>query len=50
MNLFQEEFVDTKRAIRNRILKKNIQRNRQKKKDKRTRIDLQKIQIQLKIE
>jgi hypothetical protein len=39
----QEEFKDTKEAIRIRILKKNKQHNGQKKKDKRTNNDLQNI-------
>ena len=39
----QEEFKDTKEAIRIRILKKNKQHNGQKKKYKRTNNDLQNI-------
>jgi hypothetical protein len=47
----QEEFEDTKGAIRNRISKKNRQHNHgQKKKYKRTNNDLQNIHIKLKIE
>jgi hypothetical protein len=45
----QEEFEDTKGAIRIRILK-NRQYNGQKKKYKRTNNDLQNIHIKLKIE
>jgi hypothetical protein len=48
-NLF-EEFEDTKGVIRICILKKNRQRNVQKKKDKRTNNDLQNIHIKIKIE
>ena len=47
---FQEEFADTKGAIRIRISKKNRQDNGQKKKYKRTNNDLQNIHIKLKIE
>jgi hypothetical protein len=46
----QEEFEDTKGAIRIRISKKNWQHNGQKKKYKRTNNDLQNIHIKLKIE
>ena len=46
----QEEFEDTKGAIRIRISKKNRQHNGQKKKFKRTNNDLQNIHIKLKIE
>ena len=46
----QEEFEDTKGAIRIRISKKNRQHNGQKKKDKGTNNDLQNIHIKLKIE
>ena len=46
----EEEFEDTKGAIRIRISKKNRQHNGQKKKYKRTNNDLQNIQIKLKIE
>jgi hypothetical protein len=46
----EEEFEDTKGAIRIRILKKNRQHNGQKKKYKRTNNDLQNIHIKLKIE
>jgi len=45
----EEEFEDTKGAIRNRISKKNIQHNGQKKKYKRTNNDPQNIHIKLKI-
>jgi hypothetical protein len=45
----QEEFEDTKGAIRNRILK-NRQHNGQKKKQKRTNNDRENIHIKLKIE
>ena len=48
--IFQEEFGDTKVAIRIRISKKNRQHNGQKKKYKKTNIDLQNIHIKLKIE
>ena len=44
-----EEFEDTKGAIRIRISKKNRQHNGQKKQDKRTNNDQQSIHIQLKI-
>jgi hypothetical protein len=47
--LEQEEFEDTKGAIRIRI-SKNKQHNGQKKKYKRTNNDLQNIHINLKIE
>ena len=46
----QEEFEDTKGAIRIRISKKNRQHNGQKKKYKKTKNDLQNIHIKLKIE
>ena len=46
----EEEFEDTKGAIRIRISKKNRQHNDQKKKYKRTNNDLQNIHIKLKIE
>ena len=45
-----EEFEDTKRVIRIRILKKNRQHNCQKKKYKRTNNDLQNTYIKLTIE
>jgi hypothetical protein len=45
-----EEFEDNKGPIRIRISKKNRQRNGQKKKYKRTKNDLQNINIKLKIE
>ena len=48
--ILEEEFVDTKGAIRIRISKKNRQHNGQKKKYKRTNNDLQNIHIKLKIE
>jgi len=48
--VFEEEFEDTKRAIRNRISKKNRQHNGQKKKYKRKNNDRQNIHIKLKIE
>ena len=48
--LFEEEFEDTKGAIRIRISKKNRQHSGQKKKYKRTNNDLQNIHIKLKIE
>ena len=48
--LLQEEFEDTKGAIRIRTSKKNRQHNGQKKKYKRTNNDLQNIHIKLKIE
>jgi hypothetical protein len=48
--LLKEEFEDTKRATRIRILKKNRQHNGQKKKYKRTNNDLQNVHIKLKIE
>ena len=48
--VFQEEFEDTKGAIRIRMSKKNRQHNGQKKKYKRTNNDLQNIHIKLKIE
>ena len=41
LNLFQEEFEDTKGIIRIRKSKKNRQHNDQKKKDKITNNDLQ---------
>jgi len=46
----EEEFEDTKGAIRIRTSKKNRQHNDQKKKYKRTNNDLQNIHIKLKIE
>ena len=46
----QEEFEDTKGAIKIRISKKNRQHNGQKKKYKRTNNDPQNIHIKLKIE
>jgi hypothetical protein len=46
----QEEFEETKGAIRICIWKKNRQHNDQKKKYKRTNNDLQNIHIKLKIE
>jgi hypothetical protein len=46
----QEEFEDTKGAIRIRTSKKNRQHNGQKKKYKRTNSDQQNIHIKLKIE
>jgi hypothetical protein len=46
----QEEFEDTKGAIRIHISKKNRQHNGQKKKYKRTNNDLQNVHIKLKIE
>jgi hypothetical protein len=48
--IIQEEFEDSKGAIRIRISKKNGQHNGQKKKYKRTNNDLQNIHIKLKIE
>ena len=39
----QDEFEDTKRVIRIRIWKKNIQHNGQTKKDKRTNNDIQNV-------
>ena len=48
--LLEEEFEDTKGAIRIRISKKNRQHNGQKKKYKRTNNDQQNIHIKLKIE
>ena len=50
LSLLQEEFEDTKGAIRIRILKKSRQHNDQKKKDKRTNNFQQNIHIKLKIE
>ena len=46
----EEEFEDTKGAIRIHISKKNRQHNGQKKKYKRTDNDQQNIDIKLKIE
>jgi hypothetical protein len=46
----EEEFEDTKGAIRICISKKSRQRNGQKKKYKRTNNDLQNIHTKLKIE
>ena len=40
INVFKEEFEDTKGVIRIRISKKNRQNNGQKKTDKRTNNDL----------
>jgi hypothetical protein len=48
--LYQEEFEDTKGAIRIRKSKKDRKHNGQKKKGKRINIDLQGIHIKLKIE
>jgi hypothetical protein len=48
--ILEEEFEDTKGAIRIRISKKNRQQNGKKKKYKRTNNDLQNIHIKLKIE
>jgi len=45
----QDEFEDTKGAIRIRISKKNRKHNGQKKKSKRTNNDQQNIHIKLKI-
>ena len=50
INLYEEEFGDTKGAIRIRISKKNKQHNGQKKKDKRKKNEQQNIHIKLKIE
>jgi len=50
LNEKQEEFEDTKGAIRIRISKKNRQHNGQKKKYKRTNNYQQNIHIKLKIE
>jgi len=47
---FLEVFEDTKGAIRNRISKKNIQHNGQKKKHKRTNNDWQNIHIKQKMD
>jgi len=47
LNLYQEEFEDTKGAIRIRKTKKNRQHNGQKKKNKKTNNDLQNIHIKL---
>ena len=49
-NKTKEELADTKGVIRIRKSKKNRQQKGQKKKDKRTNDDLQKIHIKLKIE
>jgi hypothetical protein len=49
LNLFREEFEDTKGVIRIRK-SKNRQHNGQMKKNKRTNKDLQNIHIKLKIE
>ena len=46
----EEEFENTKGAIRNHISKKNRQHNGKKKKYKRTNNDRQNIHIKLKIE
>jgi len=48
--LIQEEFEDTKGVIKIRKSKKDRQHNGQKKKDKRTKNDLQNVHIKLKIE
>jgi len=48
--LTEEEFEDTKGAMRIRISNKNIQHNGQKTKYKRTNNDLQNIHIKLKVE
>jgi hypothetical protein len=48
--LVPEEFEDTKRVIRIRKSKNYGQHNGQKKKDKRTKNNLQNIHIKLKIE
>jgi hypothetical protein len=50
INHMQEDFEDTNGVVRIRISKKNRQHNGQKKKYKRTNIDLQNVHIQLKIE
>jgi hypothetical protein len=50
LNLFQEEFEDTKGIIRIRKSKRNRRYNVQKKKYKRTNNDLQNIHKKLKIE
>jgi hypothetical protein len=50
LNLFQEEFEDTKGKIRIRKSKRNRRYNVQKKKYKRTNNDLQNIHKKLKIE
>jgi hypothetical protein len=42
LDLFKEEFEDTKEAIRIRKLKKDRQHNGQKKKDKRTKLQIYK--------
>jgi hypothetical protein len=47
--IVDKDFEDNKRVIINRILRKNIQHNGQKKKYKRTNNDLQDIHIKLKI-
>ena len=49
-SICKEEFEDTEGVIGIRISKKNRQHNAQKKKYKRTNIDLQNIHIKLKIE
>jgi hypothetical protein len=46
----EDEFEDTKGVIRIRKSKKDRQNNGQRKKDKRTKNDLQNIHIKLKIE
>jgi len=50
MDVNEEEFEDTKGAIKIHISKTNRQHNGQKKKYKRTNNDLQNIHIKLKIE
>ena len=50
LNLFEEEFEDTKGIIRILKSKKNTQENGQKKKYKRSNNDLQNIHVKLKIE
>jgi len=47
INVFKEEFEDTKEVIRIRISKKNRQHNGHKKKYKRSNNDLQNIHIKL---
>ena len=50
INVFKEEFEETKGVIRIRISKKNRQNNGQKKTDKRTNNDLLNIHIKLKVD
>jgi hypothetical protein len=50
INHMSEDFEDTNGVVRIRISKKNRQHNGQKKKYKRTNIDLQNVHIKLKIE